>query len=67
MVSNKKKVFLADGLFVVRVKKYIAIGSGSEIALGALAAGVDVKKAVEITCAYNTLCGLPVVYTEVPI
>lgn len=32
-------------------------GTGKELALGAMAAGADAKKAVEIACEYNLYCG----------
>ena len=39
---------------------YYAIGSGSDVALGALATGASAKRAVEIACEYNVYTGLPV-------
>lgn len=32
-------------------------GSGKELALGAMAAGADAKKAAEIACEYDLYCG----------
>lgn len=37
-----------------------ADGSGCAIAIGAMAAGADAKRAVEIACDYDTQCGGPV-------
>jgi hypothetical protein len=39
---------------------YCAIGSGSDVALGAMDAGADAKRAVEIACRRNINCRLPV-------
>ena len=36
---------------------FFAFGSGDESALVAMEAGCDAKRAVEITCKYNTGCG----------
>ncbi len=39
---------------------YAAVGSGSDIALGAMDAGATAKQAVEIACRRNINCRLPV-------
>lgn len=36
---------------------FMAWGSGMDFALGALAAGMDALKAVEITCLFDASCG----------
>lgn len=36
---------------------FFAWGDGAPVALGAMAAGADARRAVEITCEYNIFCG----------
>ena len=47
-------------------EKFTAFGSGRDVALGAMAAGASAKKAVEITNALCTSCGLGVDSFPVP-
>lgn len=47
------------GIYEVRLP-FIAIGSGREVAMGAMAAGADAKRAAEIACDLVTSCRLPV-------
>jgi ATP-dependent protease HslVU (ClpYQ) peptidase subunit len=42
-------------------EEYAAMGSGDEIAMGAMAAGADPERAVEIACELNIYTGPPVV------
>jgi len=56
LILNKKgKAFLIDGKNGLRytVKTPFAIGSGAELALGAMAAGASPEKAVRIAKKYN--------------
>jgi len=39
---------------------FVAIGTGAAYAYGAMSAGADPIKAVEIACRWDVLCGLPV-------
>jgi hypothetical protein len=47
------------GIYEVRLP-FIAIGSGREVAMGAMAAGADAKRAAMIACDLVTTCRLPV-------
>jgi len=56
LILNKKgKVFLIDGKNGLRytVKTPFAIGSGADLAIGAMAAGASPEKAVKIAKKYN--------------
>lgn len=44
---------------------FYAIGSGAEVAIGAMEAGASAKKAAEIACKRADGCGLPVVTMRV--
>jgi ATP-dependent protease HslVU (ClpYQ) peptidase subunit len=39
---------------------YWAIGSGAELAIGAMAAGASSEKAIEIACQFDIHCDLPI-------
>lgn len=41
--------------------RFYAIGSGAEVAMGAMEAGASAKRAAEIACKRADGCGLPVV------
>ena len=41
---------------------YHAIGSGAQLAIGAMAMGATAVEAVEVACRYSNTCGLPVVW-----
>lgn len=41
---------------------FFAIGTGSPYAIGAMAMGANAVEAVEIACAHDIHCGLPVMY-----
>lgn len=65
LVWTKGKLFSVNRLFhMIEINlddhPYYAIGSGSDVALGALATGASAKRAVEIACEYNIHTGLPV-------
>lgn len=50
--------YLSSTNRVIRPIQHIAaFGSGAEFAIGAMSAGVDAKKAVEIACEYDVYCG----------
>ena len=57
-VFYKDKVFLWDTFLtpVPLLEDYFAIGSGGELALGALAAGADPVTAVEVAIRFNRNC-----------
>lgn len=40
--------------------EYAAIGSGQQIAIGAMAAGASAEQAAKIACQHNVYCRLPV-------
>ena len=65
MFIVRGKVLYAASLFATEVLEFHAIGSGEDLAMGAMECGVSVKKAVEVACKYNTDCGLPVQYMEI--
>lgn len=51
---------IGDDLSVMRdADGYYGVGSGSDIALGALHAGADAKEAVEIACKISAFSSLP--------
>lgn len=56
---NKKteKVYKSIGVECFEIDGYDAIGSGQEMAIGALAAGATPHRAVEVTCEYLPDCG----------
>lgn len=56
---NGSCVWLTDPFLrqVVVLDEYIAIGSGAQFALGAMAAGASSKRAVEIACRFDPLTG----------
>jgi ATP-dependent protease HslVU (ClpYQ) peptidase subunit len=62
VVLNKHGIFaFGDCSFPDRVlRDFHAIGSGALCALGAMAAGADPRKAIEIACEYADGTGLPV-------
>jgi hypothetical protein len=39
-------------------RNFWAIGSGSSLAIGAMAAGANAFRAVEIACEFDTYCGM---------
>lgn len=65
-------VLNSDGLYLYEPKlapwkveaPFACIGSGWQIATGAMAAGATPKEAVEIACQYHTETGPPVVVEE---
>lgn len=63
IISNK--AFVVSDFYIDEIKTFHAIGSGENYALGALAAGADVREAVRIACKYQSECGLPVHFFEV--
>ena len=65
LVWTKGKLWSVNRLFeLVEINlddhPYYAVGSGSNVALGALAMGASAKRAVEIACEYDVFTGLPV-------
>ena len=42
-----------------------ALGSGAQLAIGAMAMGATAREAAEIACRYSNTCGLPVVAHQV--
>jgi ATP-dependent protease HslVU (ClpYQ) peptidase subunit len=48
------------GEVMLLTKTLVAIGSGSDLALGAMGAGADPKRAVEVACEWAVSCGGPV-------
>jgi hypothetical protein len=53
------------GIYEVRLP-YIAIGSGREVAMGAMAAGADAERAAHIACELVTSCRPPVDTLRLP-
>jgi len=58
-------LFFVNELYVDMVVTYHAMGIGDEYAYGAMEAGANIVKAVEIACKFSTDCGLPVQYMEI--
>jgi hypothetical protein len=65
-MSTANRVFVIEagkpedcGVYEVRMP-FTAIGSGREVAMGAMAAGADAKRAAEIACELVTSCRLPI-------
>lgn len=56
--------YAADGIWAAQVIEcstpYLAIGSGSDFAIGAMAAGCTAAKAVEVACRFDAGSGPPV-------
>lgn len=68
VVVNDNKVFhyFNDGKHPFEIKEKIAaFGCGRELAMGAMAAGADALKAVEIACRYNICCGCGITFFEI--
>ena len=67
-------IFTPDGAFyaddhcvlIPFQKGPYAIGSGGDIALGAMSMGASPAKAVRIACRYNAFCGLPIQTMKLP-
>ena len=58
--KNKSIIYYGSKLIPYNVKsKFHALGSGMDIAYGAMAAGASAKEAVKITCKYHKDCSLP--------
>lgn len=51
---------------ILRDQGYAAVGSGGPIALGALAAGADIREALDIASLHNARCGGPTDLRFVP-
>ena len=49
-----------DGGVMCVNRKFHAVGSGRQIALGAMAAGANARHACELACDFNTYCQKPV-------
>ena len=62
LIISKKDSWLidADGFRVPMTSKIWTLGSGGDIALGAMVMGASAKEAVEIACKYNTGYGMGV-------
>jgi ATP-dependent protease HslVU (ClpYQ) peptidase subunit len=62
LILNEKGIFLYHEHFVcIKVKHvFYALGTGAEVALGAMHAGASPKEAVEIACKVNIKTGPPV-------
>lgn len=65
LVVERDKIILAEDKCpprLVRLNDYCmtAYGTGGDVALGAMAAGATAVQAVEIACAFDTGCQLPV-------
>jgi ATP-dependent protease HslVU (ClpYQ) peptidase subunit len=60
MAVNGELFDIGDDLSVMRsADGYYGVGSGAQIALGALHAGADAREAVEIACKISAFSGLP--------
>lgn len=60
LIETSGEAYWLTSPYLRRVKineRFCAIGSGSEYALGALAAGVSAKRAVEIACRFDVCTG----------
>jgi ATP-dependent protease HslVU (ClpYQ) peptidase subunit len=58
--SGIVSLFDKTGLLEENLPVPVALGSGRELALGALEAGADAERAVQIAIAYDINCGGPV-------
>ncbi len=65
-ICMRPRIFVVDagkpdetGIYEVQMP-FIAVGSGREVAMGAMAAGADAKRAAEIACELVTSCRPPV-------
>lgn len=61
LIVNKRNgaVFYIDGLGFPQsvTSKFFAIGSGANVAMGAMEMGADAVKAVKVACKYDSYCG----------
>jgi len=55
------KVFNVSGWDVVEIESFMAIGSGSEVALAAMHLGYSAFDAVRTACQLNVYCGEPII------
>lgn len=60
-----KKVFHFDEYYLLEIKDYYAIGSGSDYALVALELGQSAERAVQSACKLDIFCNEPVKTFEV--
>lgn len=67
IVIHDKKVFLCNALDVMEVDKFNAIGSGSFLAIGAMAIGATAKEAVEVACKYDLYCSGETIDLQIPL
>jgi ATP-dependent protease HslVU (ClpYQ) peptidase subunit len=61
LYAYKGVVFYINGFYIRHIDTYTAIGSGGEVAMGALCVGASVRGAVEAACVHNAYCELPVI------
>lgn len=61
-IDKQKRIWLyADQPEPFQIEQpYYAIGSGNDIAMGAMMAGADARRAVDIACYLNIYCGMGV-------
>lgn len=58
---RKTKLFYWQGAVVEEIKPPYAIGSGADIAMGAMYFGATAEQAVALACEFDDTTGLPVV------
>jgi len=56
ILIQNNRIFYSTGSFVQEVMEYMAIGSGSQVALGVLYLGGTPSDAVKAACEYDTGC-----------
>lgn len=57
----ENKAWFIEGYTGYEIEDYNAVGSGSQVALGALGAGADVEEALRLACIHISSCSLPLV------
>jgi len=66
ILAYKGKAFLIEGMLVIPIDDYAAIGAGEDYANGALYMGATAKQAVEAACALCAMVAEPIVVESIP-
>ena len=65
IIAYKGKAFMIDGMFVMPIKDYCAIGAGRDYASGALYMGASAEKAVKAACELCAMVAEPIVIKRI--
>lgn len=67
LIASKGKVFYTNGLFVVPIDDYYAIGAGEDFARGAMYVGATPEEAVKVACDLCVYVSEPIITESIPI